>query len=109
MSTRAESFNEIYEPFLRIRRWAQNRNLFEGSDAKSQMLKLMEEVGELADAVAKKDEAEIADAIGDAVVVLTILAAQHNMLIEDCIAAAWLEIKDRKGKMVNGMFVKEES
>jgi hypothetical protein len=30
------------------------------------------------------------------------------MNIEDCIDVAWNEIKDRKGKMVDGIFVKEE-
>jgi hypothetical protein len=47
------------------------------------------------------------DGIGDAVVVLTILAAQHGVTIEECIDAAWDEIKDRKGRMIDGVFVKE--
>ena len=47
------------------------------------------------------------DGIGDAVVVLTILAAQHDVSIEQCTEVAWGDIKDRKGKMVNGTFVKE--
>jgi hypothetical protein len=50
---------------------------------------------------------EIIDGIGDAMVVLTILAAQHNVNLEACVAAAWDEIKDRKGRMINGVFVKE--
>jgi hypothetical protein len=41
------------------------------------------------------------------VVVLTILAAQHDLAIEDCIEAAWHEIKDRKGVMRDGIFIKE--
>lgn len=90
-----------------IRGWAEDRNLIEGSDVKSQFVKLIEEAGELANAIAKKNDIEFADAIGDMVVVLTIMAAQNGMMIEDCIDNAWQEIKDRKGKMVDGIFIKE--
>jgi len=90
-----------------ICQWAQDRNLIEGSDLKSQFVKLIEEAGELANAIAKHDYAEFADAIGDMVVVLTIMAAQNGMQIEDCIDGAWQEIKDRKGQMVDGIFLKD--
>ena len=90
-----------------IRKWAEDRNLIEGSDLKSQFVKLIEEAGELANAIGKKNDIEFADAIGDIFVVLTILAAQNGMEIEDCIANAYYEIKDRKGKMVDGIFQKE--
>lgn len=90
-----------------IRNWAQQRNLIAGSDTKSQMLKLAEEMGELAAAIARGKDDEADDAIGDMVVVLTILAAQGDVLIEDCIEKAWQEIKDRKGRMVDGVFRKE--
>ena len=90
-----------------IRQWAQDRNLIEGSDLKSQFVKLIEEAGELANAIGKKNDIEFADAIGDMFVVLTIMAAQNRMHIEDCIDGAWQEIKDRKGKMVDGIFLKD--
>jgi NTP pyrophosphatase (non-canonical NTP hydrolase) len=90
-----------------IRQWAQDRNLIEGSDLKSQFVKLIEEAGELANAIGKKNDIEFADAIGDMVVVLTIIAAQNGMMIEDCIDGAWQEIKDRKGKMIDGIFLKD--
>jgi NTP pyrophosphatase (non-canonical NTP hydrolase) len=92
-----------------IRGWAADRNLIKGSDLKSQFVKLIEEAGELANAIAKKNDIEFADAIGDMVVVLTIMAAQNGMMIEDCIDGAWQEIKDRKGKMIDGIFHKEAS
>jgi NTP pyrophosphatase (non-canonical NTP hydrolase) len=92
-----------------IRQWATDRNLIAGSDLKSQFVKLIEEAGELANAIAKHDYAEFSDAIGDMVVVLTIMAAQNGMQIEDCIDGAWHEIKDRKGRMVDNIFVKEET
>lgn len=90
-----------------IRQWAEDRNLIKGSDLKSQFVKLIEEAGELANAIGKKNDIEFADAIGDMFVVLTILAAQNGMKIEDCIDGAWQEIKDRKGKMVDGIFLKD--
>jgi len=90
-----------------IRQWAKDRNLIEGSDMKSQFVKLIEEAGELANSIAKKNDIEFADAIGDMVVVLTIMAAQNGMMIEDCIDGAWQEIKDRKGKMIDGIFLKD--
>lgn len=91
----------------RIRQWAHDRNLIAGSDTKSQFVKLMEEAGELFAAIARSDQDEFEDAIGDMFVVLTIMAAQNGVEIEECIARAWHEIKDRKGRMVDGIFVKE--
>lgn len=90
-----------------IRKWAEARNLIEGSDLKSQFVKLIEEAGELANSIAKQDGNEFQDAIGDMFVVMTIMCAQYGFEIEDCIAAAYSEIKDRKGKMVKGIFIKD--
>lgn len=93
--------------FENIRNWAKDRNLIEGSNPQAQFTKLIEEGGELATGISKKKIGLVMDGIGDMVVVLTILAAQHNVTIEQCIAMAWDEIKDRKGKMIDGVFVKE--
>ena len=90
-----------------IRQWASDRNLIMGGSKQAQMLKGMEEFGEIAAAVARDNTGDVKDGIGDMVVVLTILAAQHDLAIEDCIEAAWHEIKDRKGVMRNGIFIKE--
>jgi NTP pyrophosphatase (non-canonical NTP hydrolase) len=70
--------------------------------------KLIEEAGELAKALLKNDKSEIIDAIGDMIVVLTNLAKLENLLIEDCVLSAYDVIKNRKGKMENGTFVKEK-
>lgn len=90
-----------------IRDWARNRGIYDKGNSHTQYVKLMEEGGELAKALLNKDKAEIKDAIGDMVVVLTNLAELEGMYIEDCISSAYNEIKDRKGKMDNGTFVKE--
>lgn len=38
---------------------------------------------------------------------LTVLAYRLNTNLKECLAAAYDVIKDRKGKMINGVFVKE--
>jgi len=90
-----------------IRAWAEERGLYNEGDPKTQTLKLMEEAGEICRAVLKKDEPEIIDGIGDCVVVLTNLAHLCDTSIEECIEAAYNEIKGRSGKMVNGTFKKD--
>jgi NTP pyrophosphatase (non-canonical NTP hydrolase) len=95
------------EIFDNIRTWAKDRGLYDKGNAQTQYVKLIEEAGELAQAILKQDPKEIEDAIGDMVVVLTNLAHLNAMSIEECIHSAYNEIKNRKGKMQNGTFVKE--
>lgn len=87
--------------------WAQARNLIQGSTPEKQFIKLVEELGELAEGLAKKRPGQTIDSIGDMGVVLTILAAQVGTSFEDCLNVAYDEIKHRKGRMVDGVFVKE--
>lgn len=157
-----------------IEQWAEDRNLIHGSTPQKQILKLVEEFGELCSGVAKNKPGVIKDSIGDCFVVLTIINAQcrnestetnanQSHLLEptghfgahsideallraaakignfankttppddwdvnclsnylflvskmanldfwDCVQHAYDQIKDRKGKMINGVFVKEE-
>ena len=99
-----EHQKDVYSQILQ---WAKDRNLIEGSDAKSQLLKTMSELGELADGINKDRINEIVDGIGDVVVTLVIVAAQKGLDFHSCVEAAYDDIKDRKGKMINGVFVKE--
>jgi len=92
-----------------IRNWAAVRGIYEGGNSHTQYVKLQEEAGELAKALLKNDRPEIVDAIGDMVVVLTNLAYLEGLFIEDCIESAYMEICQRKGKMINGTFVKDEN
>ena len=89
-----------------IRTWANDKGIYKSGDSRTQYIKLMEEAGELAEALLKNDETEVIDAIGDMVVVLTNLAKLRGHNIEDCVASAYDVIKSRQGKMVNGTFVK---
>ena len=91
-----------------IREWASARGIYQKGDSKTQYVKLMEEAGELAQAILKKDTPEIKDAIGDMVVVLTNLAHLEGLSIEQCIGSAYDVISKRHGQMINGTFVKSE-
>lgn len=88
--------------------WGKDRNLYIMGDVKTQTLKLGEEYGELSRAVIKKDKPNIKDALGDMFVVMVGIAEHEDMRIEDCIESAYNVIKNRKGKMFNGNFVKNE-
>ena len=98
---------ECMSQFDLIREWAYERGLYDKGDVKTQTLKLLEEAGEICRAVLKDDKEQIIDGIGDCVVVLTNLAELNNVSIEDCIDAAYEEISNRTGKMVNGTFKKD--
>lgn len=157
----------------KIEQWADERNVIEGSSSKKQMLKLMEEFGELCRGIAKNKPDVIKDSVGDCFIVFIILMAQkgHPLSHEDddwefansieysrttndeeiyeqiirfneyvttftqedgwfaffeiyspitmlaemfhfslreCAQHAYDKIKDRKGRMIDGVFVKEE-
>ena len=98
------SFNR----FELIRKWATERGIYDKGNSHTQYVKLMEEAGELAQALLNKDSYEIKDAIGDMVVVLTNLSHLQGFEIEDCIDSAYNVIAARTGKMINGTFVKDE-
>lgn len=87
--------------------WGKDRNLIERKNADKQMIKVVEEVGELAAALLKNSESGIVDSIGDSFVTLIILSAQLGLDPTQCLNAAYKEIADRKGKTVNGTFIKE--
>ena len=91
-----------------IREWAEKRGIYESGDSKTQYVKLMEEAGEVGRAILKDDTEEIKDGIGDMVVVLTNLAELSGLTIEECIESAYNVISKRKGKMINGTFVKNK-
>jgi len=89
-----------------IKAWHHDRNLIDGSTDKDQYLKLIQEAGELSDNICKGRD--IADDIGDMIVVLINIAERNGLSLATCMEKAWQDIKDRKGKMVDGVFVKED-
>jgi NTP pyrophosphatase (non-canonical NTP hydrolase) len=98
---------KLKNEFQPIRNWATERGLYLKGDSKTQCLKLQEEVGELSRALLKNEHDEVVDAIGDIVVVLTNLSELVDVRIEDCINSAYEVIKNRKGEMKNGTFIKQ--
>ena len=104
-----ENINKKISPisFSDIRDWANERNIIEKGDAKTQLIKLYEETGELSEAILKNNKEDIIDAIGDCVIVLTNLAEMAGTSIEDCILSAYNEVSTRTGRMINGTFVKD--
>lgn len=94
--------------FELIRMWAHERGLYDKGDPKTQLVKLIEEAGELSQAILKDEKEEVVDAIGDMIVVLTNLSHLYGVKVEKCIDSAYNQIKNRKGKMVNNTFVKDE-
>ena len=93
---------------IKVRNWAIERKIDKRENASKQMLKVMEEVGETAGALLKNKENEIKDGIGDSFVTLIILCQQLGYTPTECLQLAYDEISDRKGKTVDGVFVKDE-
>lgn len=140
------------ELIKKIENWAAERNLLSADNAENQHLKYLEEVGETAHAILKKDEDGIVDGFGDIAVTVIILAKQlgcplisefeeenldkqkyfswfmsevnedsvssisldtlndvsmyYGHSLEKCLTSAWNEIKNRQGKTIDGVFVK---
>lgn len=88
--------------------WAADRGILDNSTPVSQYSKTLEEVTELLEAILDDNPVEIRDAIGDIIVTLIIQCTFWGVNINDCLNDAFEVISKRKGKMVNGVFVKDE-
>jgi NTP pyrophosphatase (non-canonical NTP hydrolase) len=112
----------IEELIENVRQWGLDRNIT-GPNGKGTLLgqlsKTQEELTETRDAAMKLrwtgessryDEAyaEIIDGLGDVFVTIILAAEMAGLRIEDCLAAAYDEIKGRTGKMEGGQFVKDK-
>ena len=87
--------------------WAKVRGIFDQSNPARQLDKTREEVEEIGVGINSNDLDEIRDGIGDSIVTLVLLAKMHDLTVDECVQAAWNEIKDRTGKMIDGQFVKD--
>jgi NTP pyrophosphatase (non-canonical NTP hydrolase) len=105
--------NELGEPDFEtlaymVQEWANDKGILDKATPASQFEKTMEEVGELARGLIEQDPELVIDAIGDVIVTLIILATLQGLDITKCLNCAYEEIADRKGKMINGVFVKDK-
>jgi NTP pyrophosphatase (non-canonical NTP hydrolase) len=105
---------KVLEPLLEIKelqklvvQWADQKGLIKPENAPKQFMKVVEELGELSSAIIKEDIDKEIDSYGDVLITLIILAEQRNIDLELALNLAYNEIKDRKGKMVDGSFIKE--
>lgn len=87
--------------------WAVERGILPHVDMIAQFNKTMEETQELAQGIISQNKDEVRDAIGDIFVTLVMQTRAWDLDMQECVTQAWNEIKHRKGKMVNGQFVKE--
>ena len=100
------TFDELIE---NITQWADDKEILSLENVPQQSMKVMEELGETVGAILKQKKTdEVIDGIGDIFVTVIILSKQLGLDPTECLESAWNEIKDRKGKTVNGTFIKEE-
>ena len=93
------------ELITKVEQWAKDKGLNQ-ADPKAQFLKVAEEFGEIASAMARSNDELFKDSVGDVIVTLIILSMQKGTNIQECLEMAYNEIKGRTGKMVDGVFVK---
>ena len=104
--TKGREMNNLEQLEMQVVLWHHDRNLIEGSTDLQQFNgKLLEEVKELETNILLSQP--IADDIGDILVVLINIATRNNLSLSECLQVAYDDIKDRKGKMVDGVFIKE--
>lgn len=93
---------------IEVIRWSEARGIIANSDSKTQLLKAFSEMGELADAINKRDIEGIKDGLGDVLVCLINVATIEDLDLTRCLSYAYNEIKDRKGYLnKEGVFIKE--
>ena len=105
VNTKTATLDELA---MAVLAWADERGLIEPENAPRQMLKVVEELGELTGAMAKDRRDDQKDAIGDVLVTILILAVQLGFSSTECLAHAYNEIANRTGKTVDGVFIKDE-
>lgn len=87
--------------------WAKNCGIFEKATKQTQFIKLVEEVGEVAECVSKGKHEEIKGEIGDLLVTVILLAKMEGYTVDECLQDAYNKISKRTGQMVDGFFVKD--
>ena len=93
---------------MKVVQWSEARKIIPNSTPFAQSMKAVEEINELVDALRDGNRIDAIDAVGDTVVCLINVCALLDVNLTDCLKAAYLQIKDRRGYMnAEGIFVKE--
>ena len=102
----------------KIIKWADDKDLLHEENAEKQFMKFIEEVFEFKtemDNVLSYTNPYVDEAVermelemGDIFVTLVILCEQLNLDPFDCLEKAYKKISKRKGKTINGTFIKQE-
>tara|TARA_R100000742_G_C4246188_1_gene65096 strand:+ start:217 stop:576 length:360 start_codon:yes stop_codon:yes gene_type:complete len=98
-------FDELLDE---VKKWHEDRGLIEGSSDKDQCLKLMQELGELSDDICSDIYNDLTDSLGDMLVVMINIMIRNEISVKDCLRKALVEIQDRKGYNLDGVFIKTE-
>lgn len=124
--------HHVPQQLANIANWHKDRNLIDGATNETQFVKLFEEMLELLATITQMSQGEcvlyvkslvedlylrgrikppqgtdISDDAGDIMVVLVNMLERENISMQQALEKAWTDIKDRKGRMINGIFVKE--
>lgn len=108
--------NDLIE---KVEAWGEEKGIIDPSNADKQFMKFIEEVFEFKTMLDLEEINFAGDGkciqfentemeFGDVLVTLVILAKQLGFDWEECLSMAYEKIKDRKGKTIDGIFVKEE-
>ena len=88
--------------------WGHARGIIKNGKPLGQAMKTLEEANELIEAINNNDPKAIKDACGDVLVTILMQCAIKGFTATEALAAAYEEIKDRKGYLrEDGVFVKE--
>lgn len=90
-------------------KWSKDRGILDVSTPARQLTKTFEEVEETMEATQNGDRPMMLDGIGDILVTLCNYCHLTDIDPEEAMQVAWDAIKDRKGMMVDGMYVKYEN
>jgi NTP pyrophosphatase (non-canonical NTP hydrolase) len=102
-----ENLKEIKELETLIANWAEQKGLLKPEFAPKQFMKIVEELGELSSAIIKEDVDKEIDSVGDLLITIIVLAYQRNISLKYALNVAYNEIKDRKGQLIGGSFIKQ--
>lgn len=92
---------------ISVQLWAEEKGLLD-ADPKAQLLKILEELGEVTQAYTRNLREELEMELGDLLITIIIFAQQNGIDLEEALKVAYEKINGRKGEMVNGLFIKEE-